>query len=161
MAQNNENKKGKGKGFKLILFGGIVLVLLVLGVGIGMFLFSGAEGETVMSRFASSAEASESSIPLEEFLVNLESDMPKSQPVVQMQITVTSLHEDATEIITTDIAKVRDAVIHSVSNQSVETIYDEAEGHFIIKNEIKERINQALNEEIVEDVFITDILLQK
>lgn len=161
MAQKNENEKAKKKGSKLIIIGGLVLLLLFAGVGIGGFLFAGPEDETIISRFTSSAEASESSIPLNEFLVNLNSESSRTQPVVRMEITVTSFHEEASEIIDTEIAKVRDAVIHTVSNQSAETIYAESEGHFVIKDEIKAKINQALDEEIIEDVFITDILLQK
>ncbi|OJF90884.1 flagellar basal body-associated protein FliL [Alkalibacterium sp. 20] len=166
MAQKNETKGSEIKGSKtkkskLLLISVLMLILVFAGVGVGVFLFSGPEDETVISRFFSEAEASESSIPLNEFLVNLNSDSARSQSVVRMEITVTSLNEDATEIVNTDIAKVRDAVIHTVSSQSAESLYDEAEGHFLIKDEIKTKINQALEAEIVENVYITDILLQK
>ncbi|WP_423189153.1 flagellar basal body-associated FliL family protein [Alkalibacterium sp. f15] len=161
MAQKDEKKRSKIKVSKILLISGLVMTLVFAGVGIGVFFFSGPEDETFISRFTSEAEASESSIPLDEFLVNLNSESAKNQPVVRMEITVTSLNEDANEIIGTEIAKVRDAVIHTVSNQSAESMFDEAEGHFLIKNEIKAKINQALDAEIVEDVYITDILLQK
>lgn len=161
MAQKSEKSSGKKTGTKLLLISGVVLLLLFAGIGIGGFLFSGSGEESFISRFTEEAEATETAVPLEEFLVNLNSESPRNSPIVRMVITVTSLNEDANEIITADIAKVRDAVIHSVSNQSAETIYNEEEGHFLIKNDIKDRINQALEEDIIEDVYITDILLQK
>jgi len=161
MAQKNDTEQPKKKGSKFFIIGGLIALLLVAGIGIGGFLFSGPEGETVLSRFTSEAEASESAIPLEEFLINLKSKDSRNEPVVRMELTVTSFNEEAPEIIGTEIAKVRDAVIHSVSNQSAESLFDEEEGQFIIKEEIKVKINQALNAEIVEDVYITNILLQK
>lgn len=161
MAQKNEAEKTMKKGTKLLIVGGLVVLLLFAGIGIGGFLFTDSEDESFISRFTSNAEASESSIALEEFLVNLNTETPRSQPVVRMELTVTSFNEDADEIVTSEIAKVRDAVIHVISNQSAETLYNEEEGHFLIKDSIKKRINQALEDEIIEDVYITNILLQK
>lgn len=161
MAQKNETGETTKKGSKLLIAGGMVVLLIFAGIGIGGFMFTGQENDTFISRFTSEAEASESSIPLEEFLINLSSESPRSQPVVRMELTLTSFNEDAVDIVDSDIAKVRDAVIHVVSNKNLETIYNEEEGHFLIKDDIKNRINQALEEEIIEDVFITNILLQK
>ncbi|MDZ7835776.1 MAG: flagellar basal body-associated FliL family protein [Alkalibacterium sp.] len=161
MAQKNETQKPKKRVSKLVIIAGVIGLLLVAGIGIGGFLFAGPDGETFYSRFTSEAEASESAIPLEEFLINLQSNDSRNEPVVRMELTVTSLNEEAPEIVGAEIAKVRDAVIHTVSSQSAESLFNEEEGQFIIKDEIKVKINQALNAEIVEDVYITNILLQK
>ena len=161
MAQKSEPEKKKKKGLKLFIIAGSVILLLFAGIGIGAFVLSDKEGGSFLSRFTSEAEASETSIPLEEFLINLGSDSKKSAPVVKMELTITTLIDDPEEVITKDIAKVRDAVIHVVSNKNVESIYNEKEGHFLIKDDIKARINQELNEEIIDDVYITNILLQK
>lgn len=161
MAQKNEPEKKKKKGPKIIIIAALVVLLLFAGVGIGAFVLSDKEEGSFFSRFTSEAEASETFIPLEEFLINLKSESKNSEPVIKMELTITSMIEDAEEVITKDIAKVRDAVIHVVSNKNVESIYNEEEGHFLIKEDIKARINQELDEEIIEDVYITNILLQK
>ncbi|SFC40567.1 flagellar FliL protein [Alkalibacterium subtropicum] len=161
MAQKNEAEKKIKKGSKLLIVGGLVVLLLFAGIGIGGFVFASQEDESFVSRFTPEAEAVEISFPLEEFLINLSSESERNQPVVRMELTITSLNEEAEELFGKEIAKVRDAVIHVVANQSVETIYNEEEGHFLIKNDIKKRINQALEDDVVEDVFITNILLQK
>lgn len=162
MAQNNENeKKKKARGIVI----GIVaaVIVLVVGMGIGITVF-GNPGETsLLSRFRSlnEAQATEIAIPLDEFIVNVKGETARSQSIVRMEITVTSMDDDASEIIATDIAKVRDAVIHVVSSQSVSTIMEEKDGEFIVKDQIKDRINQSLGNELIEDVYVTNILIQK
>jgi flagellar FliL protein len=161
MPQKNETDKTMKKGTKLLIVVGVVLMLLFAGIGISGFVFADQTDESFISRFTSETEASEVSIPLEEFLINLSSDSTRSQPVVRMELTLTSLDEKAEEMLASEIAKVRDAVIHVVANQNIETIYNEEEGHFLIKGEIKDKINQSLEKELIEDVFITNILLQQ
>lgn len=162
MAQNEEKVKNK-KVSKLIMAIVLAVVVLVTGMGIGVTAFGSPSEESVLSRFTAraEAEATEISIPLEEFLINVNGDSPRSQAIVRMQITVTSLNEDAAELITEDIAKVRDAVIHVISSQSADSILEESDGEFSIKDKIRDRINHSLSEELIEEVFVTDILIQR
>ena len=129
MAQNNE-KESKKKVTKIVIAIVAAVVVLVVGMGIGITVFGSPNEESFISRFTSKAEAeaSEISIPLEEFLVNVNSDSSRSQAMVRMEITVTSLNEDAADLITEDIAKVRDAVIHVISSQSADSMLEEVEG---------------------------------
>ncbi|PRY77512.1 flagellar basal body-associated FliL family protein [Alkalibacterium olivapovliticus] len=162
MAQNEEKGKNK-KATKVAIAIVLAVVVLVVGMGIGITVFGSPNEESFLSRFTekAEAEASEISIPLEEFLVNVNGDTSRSQAIVRMQLTLTSLDEDAAELITEDIAKVRDAVIHVISSQSADSILEETDGEFSIKDKIRERINQSLSEELIEDVFVTDILIQR
>lgn len=162
MAQNSEqSKKKKVRNLVIGIVAGVTI--LVAGMGIGITVF-GNPGETsLLSRFRSSneAQATEIAIPLDEFIVNVKGETARSQSIVRIEITVTSMDDDASEIIATDIAKVRDAVIHVLSSQSVSTIMEEKDGEFIVKDQIKDRINQSLGNELIEDVYVTNILIQK
>ncbi|GAB2322471.1 hypothetical protein IRB23M11_00880 [Alkalibacterium sp. m-11] len=162
MAQNSEqSKKKKVRNLVIGIVAGVIV--LVAGMGIGITVFGEPGEESLMSRFRSlnEAQATEIAIPLDEFIVNVKGETARSQPIVRMEITVTSMDDDASEIIATDIAKVRDAVIHVVSSQSVSTIMEEKDGEFIIKDQIKDRINQSFDNELIEDVYVTNILIQK
>ncbi|EXJ22393.1 hypothetical protein ADIAL_1979 [Alkalibacterium sp. AK22] len=166
MAQTNDREKKKkvGKILTFILLGG---VLIVLGIGLGVTVFdtdSNADADTnLWDRFSfnAEAEAAETAIPLEEFLVNVKGDSSRGHAIVRMEITVTSFDDQAKDVIAEDIAKVRDAVIHVVSGHSTQTILEEAEGEFIIKDEIRDRINRSLEEDLIEEVFVTNILIQR
>lgn len=162
MVQNSEqSKKKKGRNLVIGIVSGVII--LVAGMGIGITVFGNSGEESLMSRFKTSneAQATEIAIPLDEFIVNVKGETARSQSIVRMEITVTSMDDDASEIIATDIAKVRDAVIHVVSSQSVSTIMEEKDGEFIVKDQIKDRINQSLGNELIEDVYVTNILIQK
>lgn len=164
MAQNDETKPKKKKkkiGIIIAVLAGILV--LVSGVVIGVTVFANPSEDSFISRLTtkSEVEASDISIPLEEFLINVKGETANSQALVKMQITVTSLNDEATEVITEDIAKVRDAVIHVITSQSVDSILEEEDGEFLIKDKIKDRINESLTENLIEDVFVTDILIQR
>lgn len=162
MAQNNE--KEKKKTIRIIVLGIVAAVIvLVAGMGVGVALFGNPSETPLLSRFTSSddAQATEIAIPLDEFLVNVQSETARSQAIIRMEITVTSVDDDASEIIANDIAKVRDAVLHVVSSHSASTIMEEKDGAFIVKDQIKDRINQSMGEDLIDDVYVTNILIQK
>lgn len=160
MAQETNSSSQKNKGLKIILAMVSLIVILVTGMGIGSFLFSDSFEDSVLSGFLNKAEASEIAVPLDEFLVNLSSE-PNRQPVVRVEMTVTSTDESIKEVVTTDIAKIRDAVIHVISSETTESILAESDGEFEIKGKVRNRINHVLGKEIIEDVYVTDILLQR
>lgn len=160
MAQNNPEKKKKKTVTKLVTVIAVSIIVLVVGMGIGITVFGESGEESLLSRFSSEDEEKEYSIPLNEFLVNISSETARSKAIVRMEMTVTSMDDEAENIISQDIAKVRDAVIHVIANQTDATILEEEEGDFIIKDLIRDRINQSLNQELIEDVYITNILIQ-
>ncbi|WP_161878907.1 flagellar basal body-associated FliL family protein [Alkalibacterium sp. MB6] len=157
------NAAKQNKGLKVAII--VLLLLTMLGTGValgGLFFANQTEGApSFLSRFSREEEVVEVTVPLEEFLINLRGESQRGQPIIKMELSLTSLNEGSAEIIGSKLAKVRDAVIHVVSSQSADTILEEADGQFVIKDEIKNRINQSLGEEIIEDVFFTNILIQR
>ena len=132
-------------------------------MGIGVFLFGEPSDSSLFSRImpSSEAQATDMAIPLDEFLVNVQGETARSQSIVRLEVTVTSTDNNAADRITRDMAKVRDAVIYVVSNQTTSTIMEEKDGDFLIKGRIKERINESLETELIEDVYVTNVLIQK
>ncbi|GAA0362055.1 hypothetical protein GCM10008932_13350 [Alkalibacterium iburiense] len=160
MAQEINTTGPKNKALKIILAIVSLIVILVTGIGIGSFLFSDSFENSFFSDFMTEAEASEVSVPLDQFIVNLSTETSR-QPVVRIEMTVTSTDESIQEVISEDIAKIRDAVIHTVSRETMDTILNESDGEFEIKEKVKNRINQVLGKDMIDDVYITNILLQK
>lgn len=160
MAQNEVEKKKKSMVTKIVIGIVIAVVILVLGMGIGMTVFGEPGDESFLSRFTSEEVEQEHTVDLSEFLVNISGESTRSKAIVRMEITVTSMDSEVEDIIHQDIAKVRDAVIHVVAGQTDATILEEEEGEFMIKDLMKDRINQSLEQELIEDVYITNILIQ-
>lgn len=161
MAQEISSASPQNKGLKIIVVFLSLIIILVTGMGIGSFLFSDSFEESPLSNLLSRTDVSETNIPLDEFLVNLTSEGNRSQPVVRAELTLTSTQEDANEVIASDLAKVRDAVIHVISRETTESILADADGEFIIKDKIRNKINETLGTEFVDDVYVTNILLQR
>jgi flagellar FliL protein len=149
MMMQNEIQAKKSNRWMIVI---IILLLVIIALGIGFIAIRSDEG---FFGIGGESEPEEVYIPLDEFLVNIEGD-----GMVRMEITLTSYEESAEQEVTENIAKVRDSVIHVLTNRSTENIYDESDGDFVIKQEIRNRINAGLNKEVVDDVFITNILLQ-
>ena len=162
MAQNSEIEKNKI--VRNIVIGIVAAVIvLVSGMGLGVLLFGEPGDSSLLSRIIPSSEvqATEMAIPLDEFLVNVQGETARSQSIVRLEVTVTSTDNNASDRITRDMAKVRDAVIYVVSNQTTSTIMEEKDGDFLIKDQIKEHINESLETELIEDVYVTNVLIQK
>ena len=79
---------------------------------------------------------------------------------MKLEVSVSSYEEGAEELIDQEIAKVRDAVIHVVSNESIDTLLKREDGSFVIKNDLKNRINKSFGKDIIDEVYITNILTQ-
>lgn len=157
------NVTKQNKGLKVAVIGLLLLTMLGTGVALGgLFFANQAEGSpSFWSRFSKEEEVVEVTVPLEEFLINLRGESQRGQPIIKMELSLSSLHEDSADIVATELAKVRDAVIHVVSSRTSETILEEVDGEFVIKDDIRNRINQSLGEDIIEDVYFTNILIQR
>lgn len=148
MAQKNEVKKGRGKLLLLI----IIPLFLLIGGGATYLALTSEDGFLGVGGVQ---EPEEVHIPLEEFLVNIEGGS-----LVRMEMSVSSYEEGAEEQINKNIAKIRDAAIYILSNRPAADFYAEEDGEFTLKQEIKDRMNQSLDEGIIEEVYITNILMQ-
>lgn len=159
MEQNNQTSSRHTK--KIVMSIAIFIIILVAGMGIGM---------TVMGDNASffvsivGDDETDYTLPLDEFLVNITSDTSSRPAIVRMDVAISSQHNEAPYIIETNMAKIRDAIIYVITNQTTETLLDSDDGVFILKQKMTSRINDVLDQSdqnIIDDVYITNILIQK
>lgn len=152
--KSEKTKQGTNKTLLLAII--VVPLLVALGVVAGHYFTSSdqAEEDTVFAK-----EEEEVTVPLEEFLVNVNSSSGRSR-YVRMEISLSSSEEDAEETINNNLAKVRDAVIYTLYSQTTESVFEEKDGSFALKQLLKERINETLGKEVIKEVYITNIVMQ-
>lgn len=153
------NAKKSGNKSKIVIIALITVILVLTGV-VGFSLMGNTSEIPFISNLTKEPEPVEVQLPLEEFLINVSDEDGSNTAMVKLEVSVSSYAEGAEELIGQDIAKVRDAIIHVVSNESIDTLLAREEGSFTIKNALKNRINESFGEEIVDEVFITNILTQ-
>lgn len=151
--------KNKGSKSKIIIIS-LAVVILLLGGFVGYSLLSDSSEIPFISKLTEEPEPVEVQVPLEEFLVNVSDENGNDTAIVKLEVSVSSYEEGAEELINQEIAKVRDAVIHVVSNESIDTLLKRENGSFVIKNDLKNRINESFGEDIIDEVYITNILTQ-
>lgn len=163
-AQESEEKKGGNKLVLIIII--VVVVLLVLvGGGIGLFfaLSGGGDDAEEDPELAAEEELEElpfgelsgAVLPLEPFIVNLKVKGNFLKASLQLQF----IDPELPPTIENDIPKVRDAIIAILSSRSAKEILTE-EGKNDLKDEIVERVNDALGLEDIEGVYFTEFIVQ-
>lgn len=162
MAENQAtqtNSKNKGGKSKLIIILLVTVVLALVGV-VGFILLKDSENIPIISNLTKEPEPVEVQVPLEEFLINVGDDSGRNTAMVKLEVSVSSYADDAEVLINQDIAKVRDAVIHVVSNENIDSLLEREDESFVLKRDIKDRINQSFGSDLIDDVYITNILTQ-
>ena len=148
-----KEKNNKQKILMIVL----VPVLIVAGVVLGMVV-SSKRSEQPLIVFAE--KKADVTIPLEEFLINLNPNESKREKFVKMSISLHSTEKKADEVIAQNIAQVRDAVVYVVHKKTEESLFEEKEEAFAMKDELMNRINESLGSSLIDEVYITDILMQ-
>ncbi|MFC6465679.1 flagellar basal body-associated protein FliL [Marinilactibacillus sp. GCM10026970] len=153
---NSKNKGGKSKIIIIIL---VTVVLALAGV-VGFIILKDSENIPIISNLMKEPEPVEVQVPLEEFLINVEDGSGRNTAMVKLEVSVSSFADNAEVLINQDIAKVRDSVIYVVSNESIDSLLEREDDSFVLKRDIKERINQSFGSDLIDNVYITNILTQ-
>jgi flagellar basal body-associated protein FliL len=100
----------------------------------------------------------EEDVLLNEFVVNLKSENNRKN-YLKLQIALMCNEESDKAIIESNVNKIRDRVVNILLDK---TSSDILEGDNIknLKGELKEEINLALKDELVKEVYITDLVVQ-
>ncbi len=154
--EQNDKKKNVGKIILLVL---VIPILVALGVVIGGYL---SKGEYLNGEEAVEEEVEvidEVTITLDEFILNLE-PTGNVKRYIKLELAISTIKEDGPEIIEENINKIRDAVIYQVSSETVDSIFNNEDGHFTLKKVLKDEINYVLGDEIVHDVYISNLMIQ-
>lgn len=155
--KTEEAKAAKGKN--KIIVSVIVLVAILIGAVVS-FGFTSGKAQDMIANF-SKEEVIETTVPLEEFLINLDSGESAKRNFLKIEISLHSTKEGAEELLNANVAELRDTVISVLRKKTVDTIFIEEEAsNLVIKKELMEAINQKLDTDVVSDIYITNIVTQ-
>lgn len=153
----NETSKPKNK-LKPILIAVVILLVSTIGTLLGIGFSTGKIQEVTATMFDSSEEIT---VPLDQFLVNLTPGESNRDQYLQIELSIFSAQKDAEATLTERMPQVRDAVITVLRNKTSDSLYATTEdGTLVIKNEIKEKINQEIGTSLVSDIYITNVVTQ-
>ena len=146
------NKKGKKK---VIIISLIIVLVLVISSVIGYLLVSGKQFADITEMFKSHDEQS---ILLKEFVINLKSENG-AKNYLKVQIALMYIENKHGEIIISNVNKIRDQIHKDLRKKTSQDILD-GDNITLIKKEIINNINLVLKENIVKDVYFTDLVVQ-
>lgn len=151
---NKKERKGINRNFLMII---AIPILVAIGVLAGSYL----DGSTSIVRGDGMEEAAvpEVTVPLEEFLLNLEPSN-NSYNYVRLEISLSSIRKDGEKTMNENLDKIRDSIIHTVSRLSIQDVYHEEAGTGKLKLTLKESLNNLFADPIIHDVYITNIIVQ-
>lgn len=144
---------------KMILVGVIIAVLGIGGGALGSLLTS----EQAMAFIKPSEEEEKieyTSVPYSEFLINLKPLGHNDKSFLRIEFTFSVVGEENVALLAAEEAKARDTVISLLRKKTSETIFSETDGNLSIKHEVKDQLNQLLGGSIIEEVFVTDMVMQ-
>ncbi|MGI6383467.1 MAG: flagellar basal body-associated FliL family protein [Tissierellaceae bacterium] len=133
----------------------LLAVILFLLVGIGYLLLLDKEMPDLTTIFKSNGEYT---IPLDEFVVNLKSNKPVNN-YARLSIALMYTDESYENELVNNMSKIRDLVITNLRNRTAEDLLNE-ESISQLKSSIKEDINKSFEESMIEDIYITNIIVQ-
>lgn len=133
----------------------LLAVILFLLVGIGYLLLLDKEMPDLTTIFKSNGEYT---IPLDEFIVNLKSNKPVNN-YARLSIALMYTDESYENELVNNMSKIRDLVITNLRNRTAEDLLNE-ESISQLKSSIKEDINKSFEESMIEDIYITNIIVQ-
>ena len=156
-------EKSKEKGINLFLLIPILLVI-VIGGTIGGTLVTNhflVEDKTVAPKTKAKGIASDESIvALEEFLVNLEKEEVQEQQYMKVNLSILVDNEEKSEEVTKNVAVIRDSIVNLLRQKKASDILSSAESVPNLKKNLKEAINHEYGSAIVNEVYVTDLVIQ-
>lgn len=151
MIVETTNKKSKSQFVIIIL----LIVILALTSVIGYFVVKDKQISDIAKIFKSDEEYT---ILLDEFILNLRSDN-LTKNYLRINIALMYTEEKHDKILNLNISKIRDIIIKDLSEKNSKEILDK-DNTLKIKKEIIDHINDALKEDVVKDVYFTNLVIQ-
>lgn len=149
-----EKKTEKNNSLKLIIIILLVAVILLAGT-IGYFLISGKGVSDVIEKMNPEEELT---VLLNEFLVNLKFENNRKN-YLKVQIALMYTDKKQTLLINSNTSKIRDVILFELRKHNADEILD-AEAMLVLKKEIMQQLNVALEADIIKDVYFTDLVIQ-
>ena len=151
-------KKMPKKRKKLLIITGVIGLLLLVVSGVVIY---SAVTETpiteMVDRFR--PEPSEETLVMEEFLVNLNSESGPTNQYLKINMALGYLGSNNTEILTASMPMIRNEILISLRDLRRETVLEE-ESIEEFKQQAKNAINSRLDEDIIDEIYITNIIVR-
>lgn len=149
-----EKKKKKGFNKKLLLLL-VIPILIALGVVIGSYI-SGNDGE---KEEVEEEILHEQTMVLDEFVLNLE-PTGNINRYIRLELALSTVKENGLAEMEDKINTIRDVIIYEVSKESVDNIFQDDNMSFALKNKLKTKINERLDDDLIYEVYISNIIIQ-
>lgn len=133
----------------------LIIALLITSTILGYFVVKNRDSLGITKLFNSN---SEKTILLNEFVVNLKSETARKS-YLKLQIALMYNDKKDGKTIESNVNKIRDTIINNLLDKTSNEILDGSNINNL-KEELKKDINLALNEDLVKDVYITDLVIQ-
>lgn len=154
--KTEEAKAAKGKKKWIMIV--IVFIAIVIGAVVS-FGFTSGKAQGIISDLTKE-EVVESTVPLDEFLINLDSGNSAKKDFLKIELSLYSTKEGAEELLNANVAEIRDTIISVLRKKTEETVFIEEENHLVIKKELIDAVNKKLGTDVVKDIYITNIVTQ-
>lgn len=158
MPLKNEKKTGKGL---IMLVGALLLIILTLVgyIGLDDSHRDTIEGLPIIGGWLAEDEPTEVQVPLDEFLINSTNTNGRDH-MVRLEVALGSMLPDIDEYLMVNNAKVREDVIYVLAQETTDALVKTESDTFVVAETIKTRINASLGDDVITDVYITDLLIQ-
>ncbi len=151
MAAEGEKKKPN----KLVVIIIILTAVILLGIVAVIFMATGIKLSDVTDRFVKHEEYI---VQMDSFVVNLNSE-GRTTNYLKTQVSLMYTDKKKGSLLEEKTSQIRDVVITDLMGYSPNQLLAQ-DGLEKVKAQLKKQINQALEEEVVEEVYFTDFLIQ-
>ena len=154
----NVKKPKKNKGSKSLI--GVMFAIIFILIGIIISTQRDAIGTwPVIGQIFTEPEPVTVELPLEEFIINSKDDTGANR-LVALELSLASDHADAEEMFATHLSQIRESVIYVVSSETTDALLERESDAFVLTNNLKARINNITDDELVDNVYILNIVIQ-
>lgn len=144
------------KSISKIIIIALLVMILLLTASILVFVVADNPMGNIVEIFQSNGD--EFTVPLEEFVVNLKQE-GNIRHYIKVTMALMFTNEDNGPMIEANVSKIRDVIISTLRSKTYDEVSND-ENTINLKAELVENINEALKGEIIEGVFITDVIIQ-
>lgn len=156
---NTTEGKVKKKLSKKIIIPLILLVVIIFSFS-GLLVYSKVIDKPVAETIGKLApEEKEYVIALDEFLVNLNSGFGASKQFLRINMALMYTDQKQTGKIDMNISLIRDLIISSLRDVTVENALEE-QTMIDFKENAKKNINKKLGQDLIQEIYITDIIVK-
>lgn len=145
----------KKKPNRLVVIIIILAAIILVGIVAVIFMATGIKVSDITDKFVKHEEYI---VEMDSFVVNLNTE-GRTSNYLKIQVSLLYTDKKRGPVLEEKSSQIRDVVITDLMGYSPEQLLAE-DGLEKVKSRLKKQINQALDEEVVEEVYFTDFLIQ-